>query len=86
MKSSTYGSIATIAFVKNKDKVCKSVDSAIKVTDRYCKELNLQNNFSYMTKYRILNDLIVSKILSDKKEKKKRKLKLSNEINKFLEI
>ena len=81
MKSSTYGSIATIAFVKNKDKVCKSVEGAIKVTDKYCEKLNLENNLSHMTKYRIIDDLIKSNIFSEKKEAKERKLKLSSKIS-----
>ena len=81
MKSSTYGSIATIVFIKNKEKVCKSLDSAIKVTDNYCKKLSLNNELSYMTKYRIINELVKSNVLIDDKNKKNRKISLSNKIN-----
>jgi len=84
LKSSTYGSIATIAFVKNRKKVCKSVEGAIKVTDKYCEKLNLDNNLSHMTKYRVIDDLIGSNIITDKKGFKERKLKLSSKINEIV--
>ena len=86
MKSSIYGSIATIAFIKNKGKICKSIEGAIKVTDKYCEELNLENDLSHMTKYRIINDLISSNIFVGKKESKECKLKLSSEINSLIEF
>ena len=84
MKSSTYGSIATIAFIKNRTKVCKSIDSAIKITDKYCKRIKLDNKLSYMTKYRVLSELINSNIIEEMKDKRNCKLKLSSMINDFL--
>ena len=85
IKSSTYSSIATILFIKNKSKICKSIDSAIRATDDYCERLGLINNLSHMTKYRVINELIKSNIFSQHKEKSSKKLKLSNDVYYFLD-
>jgi len=79
-KSSTYASIATITFIKNKDKISKNIKSLIKATDKLCTNLKLDNNLSQMTKYRIIQDLIKSEILESKRINKDKKLKLSKKV------
>jgi len=81
MKSSTYASIVTIVFLLHKDKVSKSIQSVIRTADALCKELKLHNNLSHMTKYRIISDLLQSKILTSYKTSKTKKLRLSQYIS-----
>ena len=80
MKSSTYASIVTIVFLKHKDHVSKSIESVIRTTDMYCKKLNIDNDLSHMTKYRIANELLRSNILNKTETSKNIKLSLSNDI------
>ena len=80
MKSSTYASIITIVFLKHKNHVSKSIESVIRTTDMYCKKLNLDNDLSQMTKYRITNELLKSNILSKVGTSKNVKLSLSSNI------
>ena len=80
MKSSTYASLVTIIFLKHKYQISKSIESAIKSTDQLCKELGLKDDLSHMTKYRIISDMIQSKILITKKTKKNKKLRLTKRI------
>jgi len=68
-------------FIKNKDKTCKSIDSAIRITDLYCEQLGLKNELSHMTKYRTIDDLIKSNIFIHKPDKISRKIKLSKKID-----
>jgi hypothetical protein len=83
IKSPTYASIATIVFIKHKNQISKSIESAIRATDNLCKQFGLANNLSHMTKYRIISDLIQSKILTSTKTAKQKKLKLAQKINTF---
>jgi len=80
IKSPTYASIATIVFIKHKNQISKSIESAIRSTDNLCKQLGLKNNLSHMTRYRIISDLVQSKIITTTKTKKCKKLKLSQKI------
>ena len=80
MKSSTYASIATIVFVKYKNHISKNLESVIRATDRVAKKLGLDNDLSHMTKYRIVRDLLDSRILVTRKTNKYRKLKLSKTV------
>ena len=84
MKSSTYASIVTIIFLKHKNQISKSIDSAIRTTDKLCKDLKLKNDLSHMTKYRIISDLLQSGILTTRKTKRNKKLRLSKKIINFL--
>jgi alcohol dehydrogenase class IV len=79
-KSSTYASIATIIFIKNKDKISKNTKSVIKATDKLCTDLKLRNNLSSITKYRIIQDLIESNIIESNKVGKNKKLRLSKKV------
>jgi hypothetical protein len=80
MKPSTYASLVTIVFLTHPNSICKSIESAIRVTDNFCKEFKLVNNISHMTKYRIISDLIQSKILISINTAKKKKLRLAKKI------
>ncbi|MCK5258183.1 MAG: hypothetical protein KAJ69_01590, partial [Thermoplasmatales archaeon] len=74
MKSSTYASLVTIIFLKHKSKMSRSIESAIRTTDKFCKNLKLKNDLSHMTKYRIISDLLQSGILITRKTRKNKKL------------
>jgi hypothetical protein len=80
MKPSTYASVVTLVFLTHPDSMCKSIESAIRVTDSLCTELKLENTLSHMTKYRIISDLIESKILVSINTAKKKKLRLAKKI------
>jgi hypothetical protein len=80
VKPSTYASLVTIVFLTHQDSICKSIESAIRATDSLCKEFGLVNNLSHMTKYRILSDLIQSKILVSIDTAKRKKLRLAKRI------
>jgi hypothetical protein len=84
MKSSTYASVVTIVFLTHRDSVSKSIESAIRVTDKLCDQLELLNNLSHMTKYRIISNLIQSKILVTIQTKKQKKLRLAQKISELL--
>jgi hypothetical protein len=71
-------------FLKHKDKLSKSIQSVIRTADVYCKKLNLDNNLSHMTKYRIVNDLLKSNILSKIETSKNIKLSLSEKVKKVM--
>ena len=86
LKSSTYASIATIVFLKNKEKVCRSIESAIRATDIYCDKLGLKNNLSHMTKYRAINNLIDSNIIDNIDTEKNIRLRLSDRIFKIVKF
>ena len=83
MKSSTYASLVTIIFLKYKSKMSRSIGSAIRTTDKLCYDLQLKNDLSHMTKYRIISDLLQSGILATRKTKKNKKLRLSKKIADF---
>ena len=83
MKSSTYASLVTIIFLKHKNKMSRSIESAIRTTDKLCNDLKLKNNLSHMTKYRIISDLLKSEILVTRKTRKNKKLRLSKKIVDF---
>ena len=80
MKSSTYASLALIIFLKHRNDMSRSVEAAIRTTDRLCEQLKLQVDLSHMTKYRIISDLIKHDIISVKKSKKRKKLRVSQTI------
>jgi len=80
MKSSTYASLVSIVFIKHRDEISKSIEGAIRSIDDLCNKLGMKCDISHMTKYRILSDLLESKILVSRKTKKKRKLKISKTI------
>ena len=84
MKSSTYASVLTIVFLIHKDKISKSIESAIRTTDEFCEQLGFRNNLSHMTKYRIVSDLLQSNVITSQHTKKNRKLRLTKTITDFL--
>ena len=84
MKSSTYASLVTVVFINHKNKVSKSIESVIRTTDKLAKQIGLDNELSHMTKYRIISQLINSKILEKSKTKKNIKLRLSKKILRLL--
>jgi alcohol dehydrogenase YqhD (iron-dependent ADH family) len=84
MKSSTYASVLTIVFLIHKDKISKSIESAIRTTDKFCEQLGFQNNLSHMTKYRVISDLSQSKIIASQYSKKNKKLRLTKTITDLL--
>ena len=67
MKSSTYASLVSIVFIKHKNEISTSIDGAIRSIDALC----------HMTKFRIISDLLESKILVSRKTKKNKKLRIS---------
>jgi len=81
MKTSTYASLVTLVFLSHPDELCKSIESAIRVTDALCKEFGLTNDLSHMTKYRVIADLIDSKILVSITTAKRKKLRLAKKIS-----
>ncbi|DAC71728.1 MAG TPA: hypothetical protein DSN98_08885 [Thermoplasmata archaeon] len=85
VKSSTYASLVTMVFIVHRDAISKSIESVIRSTDQLCLKLGLQNDLSHMTKYRIIADLMHSRILVSQKTKKNMKLKFSQKINDLLE-
>lgn len=80
IKSSTYGLLLSIVFIRNRDKIATSIDGAIRAVDKLCKELNLDCDISHMTKYRVISELLDAKILVSRKTNKNRKLKMSKKI------
>jgi len=72
--------LVSIVFVINKDKISTSIDGAIRAVDKLCDELGLENNISHMTKYRIISNMLKSKVLVSRKTKKNRKVRLSKKI------
>ena len=81
MKPSTYASLVTIVFLTHRNAVSKSIESAIRVTDSLCKQFGLVNDLSHMTKYRIITDLVQSKILISINTAKQKKLRLAAKIS-----
>ena len=80
MKPSTYASLVTIVFLTHRNALSKSIESAIRVTDSLCKQIGLVNDLSHMTKYRIITDLVQSKILISINTAKQKKLRLAAKI------
>ena len=80
MKPSTYASLVTLVFLTHQNELCKSIESAIRVTDALCKEFGLVNDLSHMTKYRVIADLIDSKVLVSINTAKRKKLRLAKKI------
>jgi hypothetical protein len=81
LKSSTYASLVTIVFVTHRNAVSKSIESAIRATDALCTQLGLENDLSHMTKYRIITELMQSKMLVAIHTKKQKKLRLAQRIS-----
>jgi len=81
MKPSTYASLVTIVFLTHRNALSKSIESAIRVTDSLCKQFGLTNDLSHMTKYRIISDLVQSKILISINTAKQKKLRLAAKIS-----
>ena len=84
MKSSTYSCLLSIVFIKHRNKISTSIDGAIRSVDNLCKHLGLECDLSHMTKYRIISDLLDSKILVSRKTKKNKKLRFSKIIIDYL--
>lgn len=84
MKSSTYTSLVLIIFLTHRSAISKSIESVIRSTDQLAVKLGYKTTPSRMTKYRIINDLLTSQILSARKTKKNVKLRLSPKINHVL--
>jgi hypothetical protein len=84
LKSSTYASLVTLIFVKYKNQIATSIDSVIRTTDKLCNELHLENDLSHMTKYRVITDMLQSRILATRKTAKNRKLRLSKKMRDML--
>ncbi|MEA3458511.1 MAG: hypothetical protein U9R21_07525 [Candidatus Thermoplasmatota archaeon] len=80
MKSSIYASLVSVVFIKHRDKISTSIDGAIRAVDGLCEDIGLECDLSHMTKYRIISDLLESKILVSRKTKKNRKLRMSKRI------
>jgi hypothetical protein len=80
MKSSTYASLVSIVFIKHRDEISTSIDGAIRSIDNLCKNLGMKCDLSHMTKYRIITELLESKILVSRKTKKNKKLRISKTI------
>ena len=84
MKPSTYASLVTIVFLTHRNAMSKSIESVIRSTDLLCKKLGYANDVSHMTKYRIVTDLLESKILISRKTNKNIKVTLSQRIHNIL--
>jgi hypothetical protein len=84
MKSSTYASLVTIVFLTHRNAISKSIESAIRSTDTLCAKLGNENDLSHMTKYRIISDLIRSKVLVTIQTKKQKKLRLAQKISELV--
>lgn len=84
MKPSTYASMVTLVFLTHQNETCKSIESAIRVTDALCQEFGLVNDLSHMTKYRVIADLIDSKVLISLHTAKRKKLRLAKKITEMV--
>jgi len=80
MKPSTYASLVTLVFLTHQNEMCKSIESAIRSTDSLCKQFGLKNELSHMTKYRVIADLLDSKVLVSINTAKRKKLRLAKRI------
>jgi hypothetical protein len=80
MKSSTYSSLVSIVFLIHRDEMSTSINGAIRSIDTLCKKLGIECDLSHMTKYRIILELLESKILVSRKSNKNKKLRLSKTI------
>jgi uncharacterized protein with ATP-grasp and redox domains len=58
----------------------RSIESAIRTTDKLCSDLNIKNDLSHMTKYRVIANLLDYGILATRKTNKNRKLRISKKI------
>jgi len=58
----------------------RSIESAIRTTDKLCSDLNIKNDLSHMTKYRVIANLLDHGILATRKTNKNRKLRISKKI------
>jgi len=85
MKSTTYSSLVTIVFVIHKNHIATSIDGALREVDSLCKDLGLKCDLSHMTKYRIISDMLEHGVLTTRKGKKNKKLRLSKPIRDILE-
>ena len=81
IKSSTYAGLVTIVFLQHRAQISKSIESVIRTTDAFAIRLGIENNLSHMTKYRIIRELLESRILVTRKTNKNRKLKLAQPIS-----
>jgi hypothetical protein len=72
--------LVSLVFIINRDKIATSIDGAIRAVDKLCKELDLKCDISHMTKYRIISELLQSKILVSRKTNKNKKVRLSKSI------
>ena len=85
MKSYTYASLATIVFIKHRSSISRSIESVIRSTDALAARLGLEDTLSHMTKYRIVSDLVSTNILSLHSDQGRKKLRLSDSVNGYLQ-
>ena len=87
MKTSTYGFLSLLVFIKNKDKpYCPSIKQLIDATDLLAKKLGCKDiNISINTKYNIIKDLKKQNLLVSWKKGKQMRLKLSEKMTNYVE-
>ena len=86
MKTSTYGFLSLLVFIKNKDKrYCPSIKHLIDSTDLLAKKLGCKDiGISVNTKYNIIKDLQKQNLLISWKKGKQMRLKLSEKMIGYL--
>ena len=84
LKSSTYAGLVMIVFVNHRHEVSRSIESAIRATNALCAQLGLDDDLSHMTKYRIITELLQSRMLVAVHTKKCTKLRLAQKISEIL--
>lgn len=85
MKSYTYASLATIVFIKHRASISRSIESVIRSTDALAQRLGHDPTLSHMTKYRIITDLMENDILKLHSSKRRRRLRVADEIISYLQ-
>jgi hypothetical protein len=86
MKTSTYGFLTLLVFIKNKDKpYCPSIKQLIDATDILANKLGCKDiNISLATKYNIIKELEKQNLLISWKKGKQMRLKLSEKMISYL--
>ena len=84
MKSYTYASLVSLVFLKHKTSISRSIESVIRSTDDLAERLGHHPTLSHMTKYRIITDLIATNILTQHNTTGRKRLRLSDEIHRYL--
>ena len=88
MKTSSYGFLSLLVFIKNKDKpYCPSMKQLIDATDRLANKFGCKNiNISLVTKYNIIKDLQKQNYLVAWRKGKQMRLKLSERMSSYIEL